>query len=133
MKGSFEGLKGYAVGRMTKSRRGKIYIDDAGKAYQRLVADDDDPLPERLIGANYCATLLVVAPTRSTGALQNALQSALDALDVVSGVSALPGESGAIVRVLGTRAPAMREALAVCLASIRAELLMLAPPPRRLI
>ena len=28
-KGSFEGLKGYAVGRMTKSRRGKLYIDDA--------------------------------------------------------------------------------------------------------
>ena len=28
MKGSFEGLKGYAVGRMTKSRRGKLYIDD---------------------------------------------------------------------------------------------------------
>ena len=30
MKGSFQGLKGYAVGRMTKSRRGKLYIDDAG-------------------------------------------------------------------------------------------------------
>ena len=30
MKGSFEGLKGYAVGRMTKSRRGKLYSDDAG-------------------------------------------------------------------------------------------------------
>ena len=30
MKGSFEGLKGYAVGRMTKSRRGKLYIDDEG-------------------------------------------------------------------------------------------------------
>ena len=29
MKGSFEGMKGYAVGRMTKSRRGKLYIDDA--------------------------------------------------------------------------------------------------------
>ena len=29
MKGSFEGLKGYAVGRMTKSRRGRLYIDDA--------------------------------------------------------------------------------------------------------
>ena len=29
MKGSFEGLKGYAVGRMNKSRRGKLYIDDA--------------------------------------------------------------------------------------------------------
>ena len=30
MKGGFEGLKGYAVGRMTKSRHGKIYIDDEG-------------------------------------------------------------------------------------------------------
>ena len=30
MKGSFEGLKGYIVGRMTKSRRGKLYIDDGG-------------------------------------------------------------------------------------------------------
>ena len=30
LKGSFSGIKGYAVGRMTKSRRGKIYINDAG-------------------------------------------------------------------------------------------------------
>ena len=30
LKGSFEGLKGYAVGRMTKSHRGRIYIDDEG-------------------------------------------------------------------------------------------------------
>ena len=29
LEGSVEGLKGYAVGQMTKSRRGKIYIDDA--------------------------------------------------------------------------------------------------------
>ena len=30
LEGKFEGLKGYAVGRMTKSHRGKLYIDDAG-------------------------------------------------------------------------------------------------------
>ena len=30
MKGNFEGLKGYVVGQMTKSHRGKPYIDDAG-------------------------------------------------------------------------------------------------------
>ena len=30
LKGSFEGLKGYTMGQMTKSRRGKLYIDDAG-------------------------------------------------------------------------------------------------------
>ena len=30
LKGSFEGLKGYAVGRMTKSHRDKLYFDDEG-------------------------------------------------------------------------------------------------------
>ena len=30
LKGNFTGIKGYAVGRMTKSRRGKLYIDGAG-------------------------------------------------------------------------------------------------------
>ena len=30
LKGNFEGLKGYAMGRMTKSRHGKLYIDDEG-------------------------------------------------------------------------------------------------------
>ena len=30
LKGSFDGLKGYTVGQMTKSRRGKLYIDYAG-------------------------------------------------------------------------------------------------------
>ena len=30
MKGSFEGLRGYVVGRITKSRRDKLYIDDEG-------------------------------------------------------------------------------------------------------
>ena len=30
LKGNFDGLRVYAVGRMTKSRRGKLYIDNAG-------------------------------------------------------------------------------------------------------
>ena len=30
LKGSFEGLKGYVVVRMTKSHRSKLYIDDEG-------------------------------------------------------------------------------------------------------
>ena len=30
LKGSFEEIKGYVVGQMTKSRCGKLYIDDAG-------------------------------------------------------------------------------------------------------
>ena len=31
LQGNFKGIKGYAVGWMTKSRRGKLYINDAGK------------------------------------------------------------------------------------------------------
>ena len=30
LKGRFDGLKGYTVGRMAKSRRRKLYIDNAG-------------------------------------------------------------------------------------------------------
>ena len=30
LKGSFEGIKGYAMGRMSKSHRGKLYNKDAG-------------------------------------------------------------------------------------------------------
>ena len=30
LKGIFEGFKGYVVGRMSRSRRDKLYIDDAG-------------------------------------------------------------------------------------------------------
>ena len=30
LEGNFERIKGYAVGRMSKSRLGKLYIDDAG-------------------------------------------------------------------------------------------------------
>ena len=30
LQGNFEGIKGYAMGQMTKCRRGKLYIDDAG-------------------------------------------------------------------------------------------------------
>ncbi|XP_020164665.1 uncharacterized protein [Aegilops tauschii subsp. strangulata] len=32
LKGSFPGIEGYAVGRMTKSHRGKLYIDDDGRS-----------------------------------------------------------------------------------------------------
>ena len=36
LEGNFEGIKGYAVGRMTKSRRGKLYIVDVEVAASAL-------------------------------------------------------------------------------------------------
>ena len=48
LKGRFEGLEGYTVGRMTKSRRGKIYIDDEGwgPTPAQLSTDTASPLAE---------------------------------------------------------------------------------------
>ena len=48
LKGNFEGLKGYAVGRMTKSRRGKLYIDAEGwgPRLAQLSTDTGSPLAE---------------------------------------------------------------------------------------
>ena len=50
LKGSFERLKGYAVGRMPKSCRGKLYIDDAGWGPSYLLSTAlDFPEEERMM------------------------------------------------------------------------------------
>ena len=49
LKGSFEGIKGYVVGRMTKSRRDKLYIDDEGwgpEHYKKIHFRDDTCLSQ---------------------------------------------------------------------------------------
>ena len=52
LKGSFDGLKGYAMGRMTKRRHGKLYIDDGGWGPEPFggihvfISKIDEPGPE---------------------------------------------------------------------------------------
>ena len=48
LKGSFDGLKGYAVGRMMKSRRGKLYImtQDGAPRPAQLSTGTESPLVE---------------------------------------------------------------------------------------
>ena len=55
LKGSFEGLKGYAVGRMTKSHRGKLYIDDVTwgpDALSRALSRISAPISSRRLSAH---------------------------------------------------------------------------------
>ena len=63
LKGSFEGLKGYAVGRMTKSRRGKLYktMRTGAPTPAQLSTDTGSPLAEFM---SSLARLVSRAPSR---------------------------------------------------------------------
>ena len=88
MKESFEELKGYAVGRMTKSRRDKLYIDDAGwgpdagsieygyrvpfGGIHIFVGKIGEPGPERDICADLIETAQRARPAQTLPALKRA-------------------------------------------------------------
>ena len=81
LKGRFAGLKGYAVGRMTKSRRGKLYIDDAGWGPEAgsveygyrvpfggihvVIGKIGEPGPEPNICTNIIETVQLARPARA--------------------------------------------------------------------
>ena len=88
LKGSFEGLKGYAVGRMTKSRRGKLYIDDANWGLDAgsieygyrvpfggihvFIGKIGEPVPEPDLCADLIETAQRARPARARPALRHA-------------------------------------------------------------
>ena len=102
LKGSFEGLKGYAVGRMTKSRRGKLYIDDANwgpdagsieYGYQVpfggihvFIGKIGEPGPEPDLCADLIETAQRARPARALPALKHAFVGCVhEGLSVGSG------------------------------------------------
>ncbi|WLP92176.1 urease accessory protein UreD [Gordonia sp. NB41Y] len=89
--------------------------------------------PERLIGANYLATGLIVAPRHDVTALHDEIHERLLRCSLVSGVSVLPESIGVIVRVLADTAPPLRRLLADLVATHRRVLLDMNPPPKRLL
>ena len=78
LEGRFKGLEGYAVGRMTKSRRGKLYINDAGwgpeagsieygyrvpfSGIHVFIGKIDEPGPEPDISTNLVETSQLASP-----------------------------------------------------------------------
>ncbi|WP_445166499.1 urease accessory protein UreD [Mycolicibacterium sp. Dal123E01] len=63
----------------------------------------------RLIGADYLATLLMLAPWADTGTLLGAVRRVLALTDVSAGASELPGGVGVIVRTTTDRAPLLAQ------------------------
>ena len=88
LKGSFQGLKGYVMGRMTKSRRGKLYIDDAGWGSEArsikygyrvpfgrihvFIGKIGEPGPEPDTCTNLVETAQCASPTRVQPAMKRA-------------------------------------------------------------
>lgn len=89
-------------------------------------------LPGLLGRHDYLASLLVVAPEHDAERLSARLDRALQARsDVLGAAGALPGGSGALVRVLAEGALAVRRALAAAWGVTRAELFDLPLPAVR--
>ena len=88
LEGKLKGLKGYAVGRMTKSHRGKLYIDDANwgpdaglveygyrvpfGGIHVFIGKIGEPGPEPDLGADLIETAQRVRPARTLPALKHA-------------------------------------------------------------
>ena len=92
MKGSSEGLKGYAVGRMTKSRRSRLYIDAAGWGPEAgsieygyrvplggihvFIGKIGEPGPEPELCTDLIETAQRARPARTLPALKRAFETA---------------------------------------------------------
>src|SRR3954463_9274688 len=124
--GCFEELKGYAVGRMTKSRRGKIYIDDAGWGPEAgsieygyrvpfggihvFIGKIGEPSPELDIGTDIIETAQRARPARVKPAMKRAFvgvvhggnheeESVYDETVVYSGDESSTGETESLYQV----------------------------------
>src|SRR3954466_8293054 len=125
-KGCFKELKGYAVGRMTKSRRGKIYIDDAGWGPEAgsieygyrvpfggihvFIGKIGEPSPELDICTDIIETAQRVRPARVRPAMKRAFvgvihggsheeESVYDETVVYSGDESSTGETESLYQV----------------------------------
>ena len=115
MKGNFEGLKGYAVGLMTKSRRGKLYIDDAGWGPEAgsieygyrvpfgsihvFIGKIGEPGPE----PDICTDLVETAQRASPARVQPAVKRAF--VGFINGAELEPASDGEIVATQMTSHP----------------------------
>jgi len=77
----------------------------------------------RAIGADYLATMLVLAPWVDTGGLLGAVRRVLAPTDVSAGASELPGGVGVIVRTTTDRAPLLSQFQEQLLRTVRGVLI----------
>lgn len=140
--GTYVGWDALAAGRLGHGERYayrcvdtalRLSIDGRVLVRDRQLVEPAVTPPERLIGGDYVATMLVVAPWAPADAILDAVRSVVSMVtaDAQAGASVLPGDAGVLVRLATDSAPALRRVQRALLDTIRAELTRGAAPERQ--
>ncbi|MET0897494.1 MAG: urease accessory protein UreD [Mycobacterium sp.] len=141
--GCYIGWEALAAGRLGHGERFRyscydntIRVGVAGRTVARdrqRFTPASTPTP-RLVGADYLATLLVVAPGADCAALLGGVRQVLDSLpaEMHAGASALPDDVGVLARLTTDSAPDLQRAQTQLLTAVHHELLVPTPLPNHL-
>ena len=132
--GSYLGWDAVSAGRLGHGERFRycryesslrVSVEGKTMARDRQVIEPPTAPAARLIGADYLATLLIVAPGLDSALLLARLREAADdcPTTVYIGAGALPGDIGALVRIVTDHAPDLQRTQDRLLAASRYQLL----------
>jgi urease accessory protein len=129
--GRYLGWEALAAGRIGHGERfgyrsydSTVRVSVSGRTVARDLVLLEPPSAARLVGADYLATLLVVAPSADVEALLNAVRFALASAPVCGGASQLPSTVGILVRMTTDHAPDLHRTQQALLNVIRGRVLM---------
>jgi urease accessory protein len=129
--GCYIGWEALAAGRLGHGERFRyghydsslrVIVDGRTVARDRILLEF--PSAAALVGADYLATLLVVAPSADCAALLAGVRQVLDGLpaEMHAGASALPDDVGVLARIITDSAPELQRTQSLLLAAVRREL-----------
>lgn len=141
--GVFVGWDSIAAGRLghgerfryrTVQARMAVAIDGEMVARDAISLSDESASSRAdLIGADYLATCVVIAPGRDLADLLDASHLAIEAPGCRGAASMLPASCGIIVRLISDRAPPLRKVMSSLVGLHRRHLLSMDPPPSRIL
>lgn len=114
--------------RMSVAIDGQVEMREAIRLSDQSLSDRAD-----LIGANYFATLVVIAPHRDLSEVLSDYCSVIETSGCRGGASMLPASCGLIVRLISDRAPPLRKLMSSLVGLHRRHLLSMDPPPSRIL
>lgn len=131
--GCYLGWEALAAGRLGHGERFRygrydssvrVIVDGRTVARDRILLEP--PSAAALVGADYLATLLVVAPDADSAALLARVRQVLDDLptEMHGGASALPDDVGVLARITTDSAPNLQRVQLQLMAAVRLEILL---------
>lgn len=129
--GRYLGWEALAAGRIGhgeryryRSYRSAVTVSVDGRTVARDLVLLEPPSAARLVDADYLATLMVVAPSFSSGTLLSVVRSVLSESPVRGGASELPSSVGILVRLTTDHAPDLHRTQQALLDAIRGKVLL---------